>query len=158
MLGSSSTLAQETGDAHSDGARHPNHVAFMVGAMTPLEETDHTSFAIGVDYERAIAERWGVGVGADFAYGDHDRSAVAALGAAFYATPQWKLATGPGGERVDKAKSDGTTKTSWYFLWFVSTGYAIHAGETTITPLLIVDFVGETKTNLTLGVSVGLGW
>lgn len=153
-----SAAAQDRSDGELGVTRHPNHVGFMVGAMTPLEHPDETSFAIGVDYERAVADRWGLGLGADFTYGDHDRSAVAAAGATFLATSRWKFATGPGAERVEKPKSGGGTETSWYFLWFASTAYAIQAGETTISPLLIVDFVGETKTNVTLGVSVGLGW
>ena len=38
------------------------------------------------------------------------------------------------------------------------TAYEFHVGSLSIGPILILDFVGETKTNLTYGITVGTGF
>ena len=46
LVASPASDATAQGD---DAHFHKNHVAIMVGGMTPLSETDHTSFALGAD-------------------------------------------------------------------------------------------------------------
>jgi len=156
FLGSSTGLtAQEHGDEHSF---HHNHVAILAGAMTPLSETSQTSFALGADYEYRFNERWGTGVGIDFTFGDHKRAALIATGVAYRPVPALRLGTGPGLEVVEKDKPEGGTKSTPYFLWGLSAAYEFHVGRLSVSPTLYLDFVGETKTNLTYGIAVGTGF
>ncbi len=145
------------GDAHDDHF-HANHVGVMVGGMTPLAETSRTSFALGADYERRINPTWGAGVGVDFTFGDHKRTALAAGAVTFRATPALKLGTGPGFEVVEKDTSSGGTKNKVYFVWGFMAAYEFHVGSFSVGPLLYLDFVGETKTNVTYGIALGTGF
>jgi hypothetical protein len=43
-------------------------------------------------------------------------------------------------------------------IWGVSGYYEFHVGDFAVGPVLFVDFVGETKTNLTYALSIGRGW
>ncbi len=96
LLTAARVSAQEAdGDAHDERHFHRNHVAVVVGGMTPLSETSQTSFALGADYERRLDPVWGVGVGADFTIGDHERSALFGTGVSFRPTPALRLGTVP---------------------------------------------------------------
>ena len=145
-------------DAHGDEHFHKNHVAAMAGGMTPLSAKSATSFALGADYVRRLNPTWGIGIGADFTFGDHKRSSLFVAGATFNPVPSLRLGTGPGFELVDKDMPGGGTSTKAYFVWFVSAIYEFHVGSLSIGPLVALDFVGETKTNLTYGLSVGTGF
>jgi hypothetical protein len=145
------------GAAHDDDHFHANHVAVVVGGMTPLSETSQTSFALGADYERRLTPLWGVGVGADFTFGDHQRTALFAAAVGFRPTPALRLSTGPGFELVEQDQSSGT-KYKAYFIYGFAAFYEFHLGPLAIGPNVILDFVGETKTNLTYGVAVGTGF
>ena len=154
--GANSLAAQDHADAEHDF--HHNHVAVLVGAMTPVSETSQTSFAVGADYEYRFNERWGTGLGADFTFGDHKRAALIATGVTYRPIPALRLGTGPGMENVEKDKPEGGTTSSWYFLWGFSAAYEFHVGSFSVAPTLYLDFVGETKTNLTYGVGIGTGF
>lgn len=146
-------------DDHDDGHHfHYNHFAVVVGGMTPLSETSETSFALGADYERRVNELWGVGVGVDLTFGDHKRTALIAVAPSYRPVPPLRLSTGPGIELVDTDDGSGGTKTKAYFLWEVGAFYEFHVGPLAVGPNVILDFVGETKTNLTYGVAVGVGF
>ncbi len=97
----------------------------------------------------------GVGLGVDFTIGDHKRTALFAAGVSFRLTPALRLSTGPGFELVETDKSSGRAKNKAYFLWGISAFYEFHVGSLAIGPNVIVDFVGETKTNITYGIAVG---
>ena len=137
---------------------HHHHVAFMAGGMTPLSETSETSFALGADYEYRIDERWGGGAGADFTFGDHKRAALFAGGASYRPLPALKVGTGPGLELVETDKPSGGMKNSTYFVWWVGASWEFHIGSLSVGPILYLDFVGETKTNLTYGATIGTGF
>ena len=101
---------------------------------------------------------WGAGIGADFTFGDHKRTALFAAGVTFRPTPALRLSTGPGFELVETEQSGGGTKNKAYFVWGITAFYEFHVGPLAIGPNVILDFVGETKTNLTYGVAVGTGF
>ncbi len=158
-LGTGRAAAQESHpDDHPGEHFHQNHVALMAGGMTPLSAKSETSFALGADYIRRLNPTWGIGIGADFTFGDHKRSSLFVAGATFNPVPSLRLGTGPGFELVDKDMPGGGTSTKAYFVWFVSAIYEFHVGSLSIGPLVALDFVGETKTNLTYGLSVGTGF
>jgi len=137
---------------------HHNHVAVVVAGMTPLSETSETSFALGADYEYRFNERWGAGSGADFTFGDHERTALFMAAATYRPVHALRLGTGPGFELVEKDKEGGGTKNKAYFVWGIGVAYEFHFGSLSLSPTVILDFVGETKTNLTYGVAIGTGF
>jgi hypothetical protein len=143
--------------AEDHGFQH-HHVAVSVGGRTPLEATSETSRAVGADYEYRFDARWGAGVIADAAIGSHKRSALISGGVTFRPSPRLRLGTGPGLELVEKGKSGGGTKNEAHLIWGVSGYYEFHVGDFAVGPVLFVDFVGETKTNLTYALSIGRGW
>jgi len=150
--------ARAQGHAEDDHDFHHHHVGVLVGAMTPLSETSQTSFALGADYEYRFNERWGTGLGIDFTFGDHKRTSLVATGVSYRLTPSLKVGTGPGLEMVEKDKSGGGTETKPYFLWGFAAAYDFHVGSLSVAPTLFLDLVGETKTNLTYGLTVGTGF
>ena len=155
LLQAAPVHAQEQDDHHEF---HHHHVAVMGGGMTPLTETSETSWAFGADYTYRFDEQWGAGIGVDLTFGDHKRAALLAGGAHYTLPFGLKLGTGPGMEIVEKDKPDGGTKNSSYFVWWIGAAYEFHVGSLSIGPILFLDFVGETKTNLTYGVTVGTGF
>jgi hypothetical protein len=46
-------------------------------------------------------------------------------------------------------KSSGETSKKPFFVWAVGAGYDFHVGSLSFSPTVVLDFVGETKTNLT---------
>lgn len=147
--------AQQHGDDHEF---HRHHVAVMAGGMTPLSVTSETSWALGVDYSYNFNEQWGAGIGADFTIGDYKRSSLFAGGVSYSLLGGLKLGTGPGIEIVEKDQPSGGTKNSSYFVWWFGTSYQFHVGSLSIGPIVFLDLVGETKTNLTYGITVGTGF
>ena len=61
-------------------------------------------------------------------------------------------------EVVEKEKPEGGTKNKPYFVWGIIASYELHLGSWSLAPTLYLDFVGETKTNLTYGVTIGTGF
>jgi hypothetical protein len=158
--GSAGSLQAQGADlyAAADDHFHHHHVGVLVGGMTPLSETSETSFALGAEYEYRFNEKWGAGLGVDFTFGDHKRAALVASGVTYRLTPDFKVITGPGVEVVEKDKPEGGTKSTVYFVWGFGAAYDFHVGSITLTPTVFLDFVGETKTNLTYGIAIGTGF
>ncbi len=109
-------LPMQALSAQGDEHFHHNHLAVMVGGMTPLSATSTTSFAVGVDYERRFTTSVGAGLVADFTFGDHARSSLIATGVTYRPTSALRLSAGPGIELVETAATGGGTKTKAYFL------------------------------------------
>jgi len=135
-----------------------NHAAVVVGGMTPLSETSETSIALGADYERRFSPLWGAGVGVDFTIGDHKRTVLFGAAVSFRPIPALRLSTGPAAELVETDQVSGGTKKTAYFVWSIGAFYEFHVGSLAIGPNVILDFVGETKTNLSYGIAVGAGF
>ena len=162
-LGAGSTtqvFAQEDESAHH---AHRNHISVFVGATTPTTAKGDTSFALGADYERRLTDLVGIiGLG-DFTFGDHERAALFAGQVAFHFS-RLRLAVGPGFELAEEVHAvptstggaDGTH--SAHFIVRGSVLYEFHAGDWVIGPMLSVDAIGETKTNIVYGLSIGRGF
>ena len=152
----------EHDDEHDDHHAHPNHIAVFVGATTPTKAKAETSFTLGADYERRFTDLIGVLAIADFALGDHKRTALFAANVAFHPVSGLRLAIGPGFELVEKdtITSSGAegTKLGAYFVIRGSVLYEFHVGEWSVGPVLAVDAIGETKTNIVYGLSIGRGF
>lgn len=145
--------AQESVD-RSDGYLH-HHVGVMIGGMTPMSEGSATSFAFGAEYEYRFSELFGTGLTTDFTSGDHKRTALVATGVTYRLTPDFKVMAGPGFEVVDQDKPDGGTTSKIYFVWGFGAAYELHVGSVSLSPTVLLDLVGETKTNLTYGIAIG---
>ena len=96
-LAADSARAQD--HAEDDHDFHHHHMGVLVGGMTPLSETSETSFALGAEYEYRFSEKWGTGLGVDFTFGDHKRTALVATGVSYRLTPSFKVGTSPRGGR-----------------------------------------------------------
>ena len=159
--------SQEAGEqehAGDDHHFHRNHVAVFLGATTALdrESGGKTSFTIGADYERRITPTLGVMALADFAFGDHKRTALFAAMFAGRPIDALRLAVGPGFELVEKDKTaeDGSSSTEHSAFFVISTRatYDFHVGRLSLSPAAGLDFIGETKTSFVYGVAVGIGF
>ena len=155
FVGAAAPAHAQDHDGHSF---HLNDLAVTAGGMTPLSDADVTSWALGLDYERRFSASWGASAGAEYIIGDHSRTGLFGAGVTYRPVEPLRLSTGPGFEVVEKDKAGGGTKSKLYFLWGFGAYYGWHFGRWTVGPQVYLDFVGETKTNLTYQVSVGLGF
>ena len=149
--------------AQDDHHFHHHHLALFVGGTTPLDSASGgaTSFTMGADYEYRFTAVVGALVLFDHVPGDHHRDWL--FGAMFAVRPidALRIAAGVGFELVDTDVTSGgttTTKTKAYFVTPVRTSYEFHVGKFTIAPTVGVDFIGETKTNIVYGLSLGHGF
>ena len=78
-----------------------------MGATTPFEKdvAGGTGFTIGFDYERRITPTLGVLGLAEFIRGDHKRTELFAVAAAWRPVESLLVSAGPGFELVEKDKS-----------------------------------------------------
>ena len=53
---------------------------------------------------------------------------------------------------------DKKGKGSVYFVFRVAASFDIEFGRFSVSPIVYVDFVGETETNVTYGLSLGWGF
>ena len=142
-------------------AIHPNDIGFFLGASTPTKKKSDTSFSIGAEYERRPHERWGFGAVSDFVFGDFKRTALAAPAVFIHPVGDLKIAVAPAAEWVEKevVGPQGTSmKHEVHFVMRLGFSYVFHSGHFSLSPLLNVDFIGETKTTLVYGVVFGWGF
>ena len=142
-------------------AIHPNDIGFFLGASTPTEKKSDTSLSIGAEYERRPHERWGFGAVSDFVFGDFKRTALAAPAVFIHPVGDLKIAVAPAAEWVEKevVGPQGTSmKHEVHFVMRLGFSYVFHSGHFSLSPLLNVDFIGETKTTLVYGVVFGWGF
>ncbi len=141
---------------------HRNHVAIVLGATTPLDkEVNSTAFTIGADYERLFTRVVGARLAIDFTGSNHTRNGLIALELVVRPVPPLALVAGPGLEFVDKEEThDGvmTTEHETDAVFRVGASYDVALGPMTIGPTALLDFLGETKTNLVFGVATGIGF
>ena len=137
---------------------HPNHIAVIVGGVTPVEEAGDTSFLLGADYERRLNEDWGVMVVTAFTFGAHTRASILGIAMSYRPIPALRFGIGPGVEFVEAADSSDDGNYGAHALVGVSAFYEFHLGPLAVGPTLVVDFLSETHTNLSYGISVGRGF
>ena len=150
-------------EAEAADREHSNHVAVFVGATTPTAAKGETSFTLGIDYERRLTDLIGViGLG-DFTFGDHERTALIGGQVAFHFSGL-RLAVGPGFEVVEEVHDahtpagEGGSTHGAEFVMRASVLYEFDVGQWAIGPTLSVDAIGETKTSIVYGLSVGRGF
>ena len=135
---------------------HKNHTAFFVGGMSPVTESKETSLALGIAYERRFTQVFGLETLADLTFGTHERTALFAAGITYRPFGGLKLMTGPGFEIEEP--NDGSHPAHVNFVYGVGTSWEFHFGPLSLAPTIYVDFLGDTKTNVTFGVGIGHGY
>ncbi len=142
-------------------AIHPNEIGFFLGASTPTEKKSDTSLSIGADYERRPHERWGLGAVSDFVFGDFKRTALVGPAVFIHPVGDLKITAAPSAEFVEKdvvGPQGPSTKHEGHFVMRLGFSYGFHSGHFSLSPILNVDFIGETKTTLVYGVVFGWGF
>lgn len=136
--------AQETEHAgHATHAYHKNVVAGFVGFAY---EGSHDGLALGIEYERRLNSRWGVGAIAEHTSGDFD-SWVYAIPVAYHSGP-WKFYAAPGIEDGEHGNES---------MLRLGVEYGFHRGVWEISPQLDIDFV-DGEEIIVIGVTFGQGF
>jgi hypothetical protein len=136
----SPVLAEEGG--HHE--LHKNHLAVFVG-WTHAEGEDEPT--IGLDYERRLNERFGVGAVIDYAGGDLESTIIAP--ALFLHAGPWVLLGAVGNEHAEGEDE---------IVYRLGLSYQIEAGDWTIAPGVNFDKVEDHETKEVFGVGIGRGF
>ena len=151
------SLANEDGNHESHF--EPNEVGLFFGGTVPLDEfaAGHAGYTLGIEYERRFNPTFGAMIIAEYVSEKHKRESLAATLFA-YRIKQFRLAAGPGVELLEKDEQGGSTKESSYFLFATRATYNVHLRRFTLSPTIGLDFIGESKTNIVLGLALGYGF
>jgi len=153
--------AEPSGD---DGAEthgheyHPNEIAVFFGET---DEPGHDpQFTLGVEYERRLSQRWGVGALVDYAGGGL-RNTVVAVPVFWHPGERWILLAAPGVEAHDGRGDDGhggVDEDETFFVFRLGTVYLIPlAGSWKLAPAVNLDLVDGEKVWV-YGANVTFGW
>jgi hypothetical protein len=105
-------------------------------------------FTLGIDYERQLSERFGVGVLADWAFGGEGRESILAAAAFYHPWRRVRLDLAPGIQR-DAARDEVE------FVLRVGADYEFELRDGwSLSPNLNVDF-GPNESLLVFGVELG---
>ena len=140
--------------AADDPMARPNHFAlfggFTIGGQNSGDGREKAAFTVGVDYERRLSPRWGLGVMGDWAFGDR-REFIVAAPVFLHTRSGLRFHLAPGIERIRK---DGPREAKSEFLLRTGLAYDFHFGEVSLSPSFSVDFVHGEQLHV-LGASVG---
>ena len=126
---------------------HAHHLA-VVGGFA--RHHGHDANFLGLEYEYRLNDKWGIGGYYEQTFNGFDLEALGVIGT-YHPGRGWKVMGGIGGE--GKLDNDETK-----LLLRFSVGYNFHVGETTITPIVAVDWIEDNSTATYLGVAVGFGF
>ena len=139
------TVEHESAAVHDEAhGFHPNFLGAFVGVTS--ESRREKGVALGIEYERRLNKSFGIGLVAEYTFGDLDFWVYAVPFA--YHTGRWKLYVAPGIEDGDH----GTES-----LIRIGAEYAYEVGEWEISPQLDLDFVDGEEVWV-LGVVFGKGF
>ena len=151
-------------EAHS---RHGSNVASLFLGGTAERAENETFFTVGGEYERRLADRWGLQLAAEYIT-EFDAWVLAAPFAIRPVGGLW-VGAGPGLQtkpgRPEPERHEGKTEHAEgengpFFLWRVKAGYSVHLGDrVSAMPSVSLDLVrehGEWVEAWVVGVSVGL--
>jgi len=138
--------ADETGHASAHG-HYDNAIGFFVGGATEEAGSRENGVALGVEYERRLSPRFGIGGIVEHTYGDLDVW-VYAVSFAWHAGP-WRLYAAPGIEDTHH----GSEK-----MLRLGVEYGIPVGGWEIAPQFDVDFVDREAEVLVLGLTFARGF
>ena len=144
LLVSADAIAQHE-TAAGEGAGHGHHanaIGFFVGLATEEAGSRENGAAIGIEYERRLSPRFGIGGIVEHTYGEFDVW-VYAVSFAYHGGP-WRLYAAPGIEDTHH----GSEK-----MLRLGVEYGIPVGGWEIAPQFDIDFVEREAEVLVLGVT-----
>jgi hypothetical protein len=150
MAASSSTPAEEPGHgAHADrhGA-HANHLSAFLGGT---DHDGHTEFTFGLDYERRIDQRLGVGFVAEHAGGEIDATTLLGVVDIHFGRG-WAVQTGPGIEFIE---AHGETERE--FVCRLGLLYELQVDGFTVAPQAHYDWT-PAENSVVFGIAIGRGY
>jgi hypothetical protein len=142
LLASAGASASE--DSHE--GFHRNFLAVFAGITD--EDRRERAATLGIEYERRLSERFGIGALVEHAYGDLDFT-IYAIPFAWH-TGHWKWYVAPGIENSDHHSGNE-------FLLRLGVEYAFEVGAYELLPQFDVDFVDGEEV-LVLGLTFGRGF
>jgi hypothetical protein len=152
---------EEHGDEHAGRPHHKNDFAMFLGATD--EHGHETQFTWGLDYRRAVADRWFVGVLFDYAGGELRNSILAASltwspvgrllltaapGIEFHEGRAPNPGCGCGGTLTsgEPGEPGGPDKDATYFLFRLGVGWQFPIGQHYgVAPNINLDFVNNEE-------------
>ena len=139
---------------HGDHAMHPNHIAVFVGLThgggSEEGEEETSAATIGLEYERRLSRKVGIGVLAEYVDGDR-RDHVGMALVSLRPGRRAKLILGAGLERHEG-------KGEYAFLGRVGFGYAFEpVPGNSVSPEINLDFV-DGHTLVVVGATIGWGF
>ncbi len=160
LLGHTALYATEGAHENAEHDFHPNEAGLFIGATNPYDEEagGETSFTVGFDYERRITSVAGVMGLVDLCFGDGSRSSLMAAAFAWRPVEGLRLGAGPGAEVDEETEESGDKEYSLHFVVVARALYEFPVGKFSLSPTLGFDFLGETETNISYGLSVGYGF
>ena len=138
--------ADDTHAEHQDSHEFHKNVIGVFGGITDDDHHD-AAFTLGLEYERRLSAKFGIGVIAERAYGDLDFSVYAVPFA--YRTGHLKLYVAPG---IEDSKHHGSE-----FLVRLGLEYGFEVGGYEIAPQFNIDFVNDEEV-LVLGLVFARGF
>jgi hypothetical protein len=123
--------------------RTPHHIEATFGAAY---NDGKTGTFTGFEYEYRFSDLFGLGAFLDGTFDGFDLAAVGVV-ANFHPAGGWKVLTGLGVER----KIGGQSKA----LFRVGGAYEFHVGNGTVSPIVVYDFLEDSKDVVYAGVALG---
>ena len=150
LLAAASSFASGGGqDAGADGDHRGYHLNYLAvfGGITDEDRRERAS-TVGIEYERLLSERFGIGALVEHAFGDLDFT-IYAIPLAFH-SGNWRWYVAPGIEDPDHHPGNE-------FLLRVGVEYFFQVGNYHVGPQFDVDFVDGEEV-LVLGLTIGRGF
>ena len=147
------SVAVAEGDNTEHGSHHfhKNHFALFLGSTQPDEHGERTdaAFTVGIDYERRLNRRIGVGFLADMVTGGN-REALVGLPLFLHFGKRAKFQLAPGWHEVAESHDAG-------LVWRTGFIWDFEVGKNTISPSIYYD-ITEHENLFVVGVGIGKGW
>lgn len=154
------TFAESSEHDDTAGAEHfhRNMIAGFIGITG--EDRRERALTLGVDYTRWVTQSFGIGFGAERAFGDLDFTVYTVPFS--YRVGAWKLFAAPGWEDSDHTESVDHGEQAEHaggteFLMRAGVEYAFEVGRHEVSPKFMIDYVNDDVV-LVGGVSIGFGF
>ena len=146
LLALVTTTSAEEAEHGEHEAEHPYHKHVIAGFVgVAFEGSRDEGLALGIEYERRLNARWGVGGVVEHTFGDIDAWVFAVPFA--YHRDAWKLYAAPGIEDGEHGSES---------LLRLGVEYGFHRGDWEISPQFDIDFVDGEEIYV-IGVTFGRG-
>jgi len=147
VLGNGIHASDEAAPAQDGHAHSRHHIEATLGIAFNDGETAKFS---GLEYEYRFNRKLGAGAFVDSTFSGFELSAFGAV-VNYHPSGPWKVIAGLG---VESKIGDDKNKA----LYRVGAAYEFHIGNGTISPLIVYDFLEDSKDVLYVGCALGFGF